>query len=441
MAISILGLLLAIVVAFFFLAVVALVGVSLWKSNGITAVLVVAGVVFVLWLGMVSLLSVRMERATAVTTNDQIPNGHPGQSIDVRNYNDGQGAVVIQSFPGTVVDEIAPPSAPVTPQPAGIPAPNAMVSTSVGNPSWMDTDEDVFAIDHFPSVASAVGPLVRETMAKLEESEGSSTDAASDDTDEKRVYVWVKGADSKAFENEVVELVRSILDGWDVQITNGVQLKSLTLDLELQLRGGYLHVAAWDKDAIIQKGSMRCTAYTSGGKTFTSSKQFDAKPWVHSFDQFVTDYPRRRFLVGYSSGVHSSENEARRAAMDDVRVKAEPEYGTLSYFLAEEPNVLDRFAQKLERPYGVVWREAVLVEVTPNSVRMAQARMPGSGPQRGPSQAWLIFSLAIITSVAVVLCSLLNWITEGYYRGRWLALGLGGMLVSTMLLVITMPGF
>ena len=127
--------------------------------------------------------------------------------------------------------------------------------------------------------------------------------------------------------------------------------------------------------------------------------------------------------------------------MEDVRNKALPQYDSLSYFLATEPNVLDRFAQKLERPYGVVWREAVLVEITETALRDARSQMPVPGSlSRDPRQAWLILSLAIITSVAVVLCSLLNWITEGYYRGRWLALGLGGMLVSTILLV-TIPGF
>ena len=196
-----------------FLVIVGMVlvaGVLLWKSKGLAAVLVVAGFLFILGLGLVSLLSVQMEESRPVTMSAQLPNaqGFVGPDFDAPEFiepdsvgsefngpfSNGQGAVVVQSSPGTLVPEIAPPNAPITPQPAGIQAPNAMVSTSVGNPSWMDADEDVFAIDHFPSVASAIGPLVRETMAKLEESEGSSTDAASDNSEAKRIYVWVKGS-------------------------------------------------------------------------------------------------------------------------------------------------------------------------------------------------------------------------------------------------------
>ncbi|MEL6105326.1 MAG: hypothetical protein AAFU85_04790 [Planctomycetota bacterium] len=422
MALSVLGLFLFIIVV----VIVVLAGVSLWKSKGLAAVFIIAGVLLVLGLAFISLLSVRMEPAPPIIMSAEMPNG--------------QGSVLIQSGPSDVITEIAPLDAALPPQPAGIPTSEFAAITSPGNPSWMETDEDVFAIQHFPSVESSIAPLVQETMVKVSVGQASSSNAQSDEASEKRVYVWVKGADSKAFENEVVELVRSSLEGWDVQVTNDVQLKSLTLDVELQLKGGYLHIAAWDKDAIIQKGSVRCTAHTPEGKTYTTLKQFDAKPWVHSFDQFVTNYPRRRFMVGYSAGVHSSEDEARRAAMDDVRVKSEPEYGPLSEMLATEPNVVDRFAQKLERPYGVVWREAVLVEVTSNALRNAQARMPGRGDSTH-GRLWLVFSLAIVASIAVLLCSLLNWITEGYYRGRWLALGLSGVLISTFLLVISTTGF
>ena len=255
MVVSVVGPLLLLVI----LGMVLMAGVSLWKSKGLAAVLVVAGFLFILGLGLVSLLSVELEHSTPVTMIAPAPIGEESIGPDSisSGFNGpvngpapkGQGAAVIQSFPEALVTEIAPVDAAVSPE-AGlplsehvwVPTPELANAKSAGNPSWMDADEDVFAIDHFPSVASAIGPLVRETMAKLEESEGSSTDAASDNSEAKRIYVWVKGADSKAFENEVLELVRTSLDGWEVQVTNGVQLKSLTLDLELQLRGGYLHV-------------------------------------------------------------------------------------------------------------------------------------------------------------------------------------------------------
>ncbi|MEO1524501.1 MAG: hypothetical protein AAFX06_03655 [Planctomycetota bacterium] len=411
-------------------------GVLLWQWKGAGALVVAIGVFMVFVLGSVVMLSARVSKVTVVNANNELPPEAVATPMS-------PPASPPQS-PGPVFPATNPPTTPspsVVDSPESIaivPAWNSTDVPSAGNPPWLETTEELFVIKHFPSAETAIGPLLQELIAKWND-EGSA-DAASIET----LFVWLKSNATKAIESQAVESVQEAIPDSSIQLADGIQADSLTLEFELDFHDGYLHVAQWDNDTTIQKGTLRCTAHLPDGEKLTVSKQFDEKPWVHSFDRFVTNYPRRRFLVGYSEGVHSSEDEARRSAMQDIQNKAKPDYDALSYYLATEPNVVDRFAQKLERPYGVVWREAVLLEITEKALRDARSMAMRPVPPNGvvsedPRLIWLVTSLGIVASLVVMLCTLLNWITEGYYRGRWFAMGFAGILFFSTLLLFSHP--
>ena len=353
-------------------------------------------------------------------------------SVSTASAPSGETASVI---PTASVKELEAEIAESIVPPVAVQPPIEVGSTITGNPAWTDADEYVFAITHFPSIESAVGPLISETVKRFNE-RGFSLRNVSNKLEAARVYVWVSG-EAEAVKDRVVESVQDGFSEGDVRIATGVQLDAITL--QISVRETFIHNAEWDTASQVRQGMVFCKVHTAEGEAFTVTKHFDEKPWVDAFDRFVSTYPRRRFVVGYSSSVQSSETEARKSAMSDLRRKAEIDYGNLSYNLAREPYVVDRFAQKLERPYGAVWREAVLLEVTHRALQDARDARPSLMVRResGPRGMWLVVSLALIASLAVTLCVLLNWITEGYYQGRLvMACGLLGVLVcSTMLLV------
>jgi hypothetical protein len=93
----------------------------------------------------------------------------------------------------------------------------------------------------------------------------------------------------------------------------------------------------------------------------------------------------------------------------------------------------DRFVQKLSRPYGDVWRVAVLYDVPTLAMEYTGARTVITEVRQ--SHRRLLVLLFILT---IIICGVLNMVTYGYYRLQisvgWVVVVLGLLAVGGLLL-------
>ena len=371
---------------------------------GVIAVLAVSAVSFLLCAGL-TLAPVRVARQPNQASSSTHVELTPPQPSP-------QASVIVEPQPPRAVVRVAPPAAPA--------AEGVLPGTS--NPAWTSTDADLFSITHFASIDATFRPIVKQLQKRLVERAALPGD---DERDAQLNLVYLKMGDKEtlAFKPQVIDAIKSVCPQTELRITDTVQPSRITLDFKVQI--DQEETSAWDIGAIVRRGSVTCQAWLTGSESITVTKQFVEKPWVEAYDQFVTNHPHRRLIVGYSSGLQSTENAARQSAMADVQNVARSMYGMGFPIAAQESNVLDRFAQRLTRPYGDVWREAVLVEISDQQHRVALAVPEIRVVQQQRSWFGVVFSTGILTLMAAGLCVVLNWATEGYYRRR-IAIVFGG---------------
>ena len=78
--------------------------------------------------------------------------------------------------------------------------------------------------------------------------------------------------------------------------------------------------------------------------------------------------------------------------------------------------VADRFSQRLSRPYGDVWREAILIDVTPARLAGFYQQADEAESVAFSSRTGRLLGFVAIMFIATILYFVLNAITRGYYR-------------------------
>lgn len=162
--------------------------------------------------------------------------------------------------------------------------------------------------------------------------------------------------------------------------------------------------------------------------------------WLTDFNYFLTLHPNQRFQVGVS-GVEPLRSEARERAIHDVcqQLKVRPQ--TVS------DHIVGTFTQTIQRPYGLVYREVILVQDSSNLSTMAMGSnnhqggvLSSWGLERGPYKPSFEFGLALIVCLTVVLNFVANVATQGCCQRRisWLIWGACGVGVGLLFLMVVL---
>lgn len=194
-----------------------------------------------------------------------------------------------------------------------------------------------------------------------------------------------------------------------------MKLKRDQINLTFSMQVESNDISPWDINRRAATGNVVCQISTDSNST-DAVLRFADKPWVNRFDEVVSGLPNRQFVVGYSDKLASSESVARELAMKNAQAQVRIAAGNGVNTLIDDSMVIDRFAQKLSRPYGDVWREAVLVDITDEAMLglvefAAQGQRNQSIFRIGTTLTAVLFVLA-----TVVICFLANMLTQGYYR-------------------------
>jgi len=203
-----------------------------------------------------------------------------------------------------------------------------------------------------------------------------------------------------------------------------------------------------------QRGSTRAQGHvqitvTGAHGPQTLSTRYIERPWVSDPTTFVTNRPGHTWIIGRSAKPALSENEARQAAQEDAvrqilpliqhrtnpggpmipvpslpfvpgtQVLATPvSMIPLVQQLRTQLPVTDRCVQKYQRPYGSVWTESVLVDVSDDwllSVDHQQARLQERQEVRVKTT---VASAMIVLATILIAYLFLNAVTKSYFTGR-----------------------
>jgi hypothetical protein len=154
------------------------------------------------------------------------------------------------------------------------------------------------------------------------------------------------------------------------------------------------------------------------------------KQWITAGDQ--SDF-HTRLLVGRSRKPATSEQEALRDARRDVEsrvlavvdnqiVARREDRGFLAERVASDVFAgrfeVDRIAEKFNRPYGRVWTESVLVDLSPGKLQPAIAgyQQEIRSHRNKVHARWAGF--AALAALIMLGYGLSNMLTRGYFTGR-----------------------
>jgi hypothetical protein len=203
--------------------------------------------------------------------------------------------------------------------------------------------------------------------------------------------------------------------------------------------------------------TLKATLKGPDGRTAGESVQVLDKPWVDQFDQYSSRRRSQRFVVARSHTFAATAEAAHQQAMtravellmpgvchslDEMAriggatgVDRRPVEQGLRRRIYEGFLNADRFTQRLEAPYGTLWREAILLELDSASLRQLVNEMAGRNDRIRRGQLSQGISVCILLLVIVVLYRFLNWATKGYYRGT-VTLIAGVLSVAGSLLIL-----
>ena len=174
------------------------------------------------------------------------------------------------------------------------------------------------------------------------------------------------------------------------------------------------------------------------------------KLWVTRFAAFVNEHSGRRWVVGRSQAPCLSEAEAAEQARANATAKVFP-------IVVERVNVrrfdaawlrdqvahdirdghldADRCAEQFSRPYGQVWTESVLVDVSPDRLDPFVRRYAMELRARRNRHVGHMVAAVVITGALWTAYLLINSITRGYFTTR-LCLTAGVLTVAVVVLLV-----
>lgn len=174
------------------------------------------------------------------------------------------------------------------------------------------------------------------------------------------------------------------------------------------------------------------------------------KGWALRFADYINDHPGHQWVVGRCAKPCLSESEAVQQAREDAAAKILPvvsRHLRASRFDREwiEDRVMqdvrdghleaDRFAEQFNRPYGQVWTESVLLDVSPESLDALtadyRAQLQSQHMQTGKHFA----AGALVVLLTGLLYILLNIATKGYFTMR-LRLAAAAIVTAVVILLV-----
>ncbi len=148
------------------------------------------------------------------------------------------------------------------------------------------------------------------------------------------------------------------------------------------------------------------------------SIDFTEKPWVENYSDFVNQFPQRNWAIVRSQEACTSSTQATQQADRAVQQYITQKMRDQGILQQNEPLnlfVQDRFVQSLDGSAGRIWREAVLLEISPEKLQKLNKTVYQKRIKRSSYLAKKLFSAAGLLVLICLVYLFLNAATKGYY--------------------------
>ena len=308
------------------------------------------------------------------------------------------------------------------------------------NDVWLPTVDKTFEADVYPSPRAAAKALARKLTPLLGKvtPDGqppsiiqiSGQELQLPDADQ--IVADVAAVLRSKFEKARV-MTESVTPASAIQ---NVEIDGVSIRIDLPNRTTR-HGTAWDPGFQELTGPLRANIRGRAAGPLTCDVRFIDKPWVDDYATFISTRPAGQWLRAQSSEFASSQHEAEEQAVraaaetlsqhawDTVRQRfgvsgdgPEARQQVIDALVAAMRSgefVVDKFAQRLSKSYGDVWREAILLDVSPDRVNAFAQPFAG-----GVRASWWSYvgswaSIAGLVAFICVVYACLNLATKGYY--------------------------
>jgi hypothetical protein len=197
-----------------------------------------------------------------------------------------------------------------------------------------------------------------------------------------------------------------------------------------------------------ESGTIQARIFCGPRQSIVSTK-YNNKTWVENFSDFVNIQPDKQYIVAKSSESCLAPGEAEQQAMEDACVQASgmlkdysrqtSEYNLVNNLKAspadiqESGMVIDKFVQSFDGSAGKIWRQAILLDVSPEKLNQLADKIAGITQVRRQRRLSTVGSIAGLFVLITIVYIFLNAATKGYYA--W-SLRIVGVVLALILIFL-----
>lgn len=189
----------------------------------------------------------------------------------------------------------------------------------------------------------------------------------------------------------------------------------------------------------------------------TAATRFVEKPWVEDFSGFLNAHSDAHFMLVRSTESCVSEAQANSQAVQNAcahltevlverlqrkpgpfaRIRGEwPPLRVSSAELLEGDFIVDRFVQSFDGTAGKIWRQALLVDASPDKLRHLAAQKAAQARVAKRTWAGMLFSVGGLLVLIIAVYAFLNAATRGYYVWSLRIAGIVLALIGAVSIVV-----
>ncbi|MBN1361709.1 MAG: hypothetical protein JW993_14020 [Sedimentisphaerales bacterium] len=306
------------------------------------------------------------------------------------------------------------------------------------SPIWSEGLEQEFDADIYPSRLAATQAVGRRINKLVRELMGDSSVPS-------QITLFHEASDPALIAG-LRDAIRQTMS--QTTCTTESYLRNLgpnEIGITMQLSGMTPQLAPWasGSETRFADGVVHVHVFTTDAHIIPQS-QFIEMPWVENFAAFANVRPERRFLIARSREACTNEGQARMEAMEDARLQlsalVEPVQSVpggsvkrVSTRDIEEGHlVADTFVQSFDGSAGRIWRQALLIDASPQKIAWLNSRLGQEIQLERVTWARMIASALGVLVVILVTYFFLNMATRGYYV--W-SLRIAGLVLAIVAVV------
>lgn len=191
-----------------------------------------------------------------------------------------------------------------------------------------------------------------------------------------------------------------------------------------------------------QTGSLQAAVETPKGKFF-KQVSYDYRPWLFDTEKFRSASGYGQWAVMTSSEAATTQEQAQSQVMESavhylneqLAVHHIATAGAVQSDLRERGFIVDEYSQELKGLSGPIWRAAVLLDVSPERLESLRTHVVLQEHQVRRSWVKLFVSIGGMIFVIVIVYTIMNALTKGYYSGRFAILAVILILLFSVFLL------